>query len=173
VDAGVAADDLVGSSPDYNLRMAALKRDNGVLALEYDLWPMARANLEEAVQQRANDPRAHYYLGKLYSLTGRTADEKQQALAHIQNAIRLDGQRRSFPDPLLEHALHLIARNDPASNGELRDALKKYVEVYQSEHAGNLPPNMYVIYDYLLMAGEESWYVPPVSVILPAASRKP
>ncbi|MGH9556100.1 MAG: hypothetical protein ACRD2Y_09800, partial [Terriglobales bacterium] len=27
------------------------------------------------------------------------------------------------------------------------------------------PPNMHIIYDYFLLAGDTSWYVPPVSVI--------
>ena len=53
--------------------MAALKRDNGIIAIDYDLFAMARDNLEEAVNLRSNDPRAQLYLGKVISLTARTA----------------------------------------------------------------------------------------------------
>lgn len=166
----------VSSSPDFSGQMAALKRDNGVLALDYDLLPMARQNLEEAAQLRPNDPRAQYYLGKAYALIGRTAEDKQKALTSLQNAIRVD-TRGSLPGPHLEYALNRMAQSDPGLTGEVREALKKYVTVYQREHAGALPPNMYIIYDYLLMAGEDSWYVPPAAVIAaadgPAGPRRP
>src|SRR5207249_4226783 len=64
---------LVGSSPNFSLLMAALKRDNGALALDYDLFEMAKSNLEQAEAIRSSDPMTQYYLGKVFRLTARTA----------------------------------------------------------------------------------------------------
>ncbi len=33
--------------------------------------------------------------------------------------------------------------------------------LYQREHGGQLPSNMPIVYDYLLLAGENNWFVPP------------
>ena len=167
IDQALTKGGLVGSSPEFAVLMAALKRDNGIVALDYDFLPMAKDNLEEAAKLRSNDPRAHYYLGKLYAQTGRSAEEKQLAVTHLQNAIRYDAERGSFPDPHLEYALSLIAQNNPASQPEIRESLKRYVGLYQRQHRGEVPQNMHIIYDYLLMAGESAWYAPPVSVIAP------
>ncbi|MFQ5927917.1 MAG: M48 family metalloprotease [Terriglobia bacterium] len=156
---------LVGSTPEFALLMSALKRDNGVIALDYDLFAMAKDNLEEAGNLRSNDPRVHYYLGRLVSLTGRTAEERQQAVQHFLTAIRYDAERGSYPEPHLQHALHLIAENNPANQEEVQRELKSYVTLYQRAHGGQLPPNMHIIYDYFLLAGDASWYVPPVSVV--------
>ena len=52
---------LTGSSGDFSLIMAALKRDNGIIAFNYDLFAIARENLEEAVNLRSNDARAQLY----------------------------------------------------------------------------------------------------------------
>ena len=47
----------------------------------------------------------------------------------------------------------------------IKKELKTYVVLYQRQHAGALPNNMYIIYDYFLLAGDKSWYVPPAGVI--------
>ena len=165
IDATAAKGGLTATSADFALQMAALKRDNGVVAMDYDLMPMAKENLMDAERIRGKDPRVQYYLGRLYSISGKTAEDRQQALTHLQNAIRYDGDRGSFPEPHLQYALHLIAQNDPAAQKDIQDSLKQYVSLYQREHAGQLPGNMHIIYDYLQMAGDESYYASPVSVI--------
>ena len=43
---------LTSSGPEFQLLMSALKRDNGVIALDYDLYDMARADLDDAVKLR-------------------------------------------------------------------------------------------------------------------------
>ena len=156
---------LVGSGPEFQLLMSALKRDNGVIALDYDLFAMARDNLEDAVKLRSNDPRAHYYLGKVIAATGRTPDDTQQASAEFLQAIQYDADRGSYPEPHLEEALHQISQNDPSLQEHIKKELKTYVALYQRQHAGQVPPNMYIIYDYLLLIGDKSWYVPPAAVI--------
>ncbi len=158
----VVQEGAVGSTPNFSLLMAALKRDNGVAALEYDLFPMAKDNLEDALNIRSNDPRAHYYLGKVLALTGRDAAEKQQAVNHFLKAIQYDVDRGSYPEPHLQKALFLIDQNSPANQEEIQSELKTYVTLYQREHAGALPSNMHIIYDYFLLSGENRFYVPPV-----------
>jgi len=156
---------LTGSGPEFQLLMAALKRDNGVIAIDYDLYAVARDNLEEAVKLRSNDPRAHYYLGKVIAASGRTPEDTQAALNEFLEAIQYDAERGAYPEPHLEQALHQISQNDPGLQDQIKKELKTYVALYQRQHTGQLPPNMYIIYDYLLLIGDKSWYVPPAAVV--------
>ena len=154
---------LTGSSSNFSLLMAALKRDNGIAALDYDLFPMAKENLEDAISIRSNDPRAFYFLGKVEALTGRTAAEKQQAQSYFLKAIQYDAERGGYPEPHLQYALNLICENDPTQRDKILEELKSYVTLYQRQNGGQVPANMPIIYDYMLLSGENSWFVPPVA----------
>lgn len=165
IDASLGKGGLTGSTSEFNVLMAALKRDNGVIAMEYDLMPMAKENFMDAEKLRSNDPLVQLELGKLMALTGKTAEEKQEAVTHIQAAIRYDVGRGSLPESHLQYALQLIAANNPSSQKDIQESLKKYVTLYQREHAGAVPNNMHVIYDYFLMAGDGDWSATPASVI--------
>lgn len=154
---------LTGSSGNFSLIMAALKRDNGIVAIDYDLFAIARDNLEDAVDLRSNDPRAQLYLGKAISLSARTPEDRQQAEDHFLKAIQYDGARGAYPDPHLEHALHLISENGDKT--EIKNEIEAYVALYQREHAGRLPGNMEILYDYLTLQGDTSWYMPPAEVV--------
>lgn len=156
---------LVGSGPEFALLMASLKRDNGVVALDYDLFGMARDNLEEAAKLRSNDSRVFYYLGQVTALTARTAEEKQSAVSYFTRAIQYDAERGAYPEPHLENALYLISQSNPALQDEIRRELKTYVALYQREHAGAVPANMHILYDYFQLTGDNSWYVPPATVV--------
>jgi outer membrane lipoprotein SlyB len=156
---------LTSSGPEYQLLMAALKRDNGVIALDYDLYDMARADLDDAVKLRSNDPRAHYYLGQVLVATGRTQEEKQAAMQEFLQAVQFDAERGAYAEPHLEEALFNLSQSDPSLQEQARKELKTYVALYQRQHAGSLPPNMYIIYDYFMLTGDKSWYVPPAGVI--------
>jgi Peptidase family M48 len=156
---------LVSSGPEFQLLMSALKRDNGVIALDYDLYDEARDDLDQAVKLRTNDPRAHYYLGQVIVATGRTQEEKQQAMGEFLQAVQYDAERGAYPEPHLEEALFQLSQNDPSLQDQARKQLKTYVALYQRQHAGQLPPNMYIIYDYFVLTGDKSWYVPPAGVI--------
>jgi hypothetical protein len=151
--------ELIGSSAEFEAVMAELKRDNGVRAYYYDMFMMSRTNLEESLRIRSNDPFAHYYYGKVLKLTARNATEKQRALGEFIKAAELD-KRRVISEPRLFRALALIDAKD-SSRGEIVANLKDYVDIYQREHGGVLPPNMDVIYDYLQEAGETTWAVHP------------
>ena len=155
---------LIGSSADFPLLMSGLKRDNGIIALDYDLFAMARDNLEEAVSLRSNDASAQFYLGRVISITARTDDDRREAENHIKRAISYDEARGAYPDPHLEHALDLIGSPNP-DNQEIRKELQSYVALYQREHEGAVPRNMAIIYDYFTLAGDNTWYVPPASVV--------
>lgn len=156
---------LVSSGPEFQLLMSALKRDNGVIALDYDLYDEARDDLDQAVKLRSNDPRAHYYLGQVMIATGRTPEEKQQAMGEFLQAIQYDADRGAYAEPHLEDALFQISQNDPGLQDQIKKELKTYVALYQRQHTGQLPSNMYIIYDYFLLIGDKSWYMPPASVI--------
>ena len=162
-EAKLKASGLTGSSGEFSLIMSALKRDNGIIAIDYDLFAMARDNLEEAVNLRSNDPRAQLYLGKVISLTARTPEDRQQAEDHFMKAIQYDGARGAYPDPHLEHALHLIGEN--GDKGEIKNEIEAYVALYQREHMGSLPNNMAILYDYLTLVGDTNWYAAPAAVV--------
>lgn len=153
---------LQTTSPNWSLLISEVKRDNGVLALEYDLFEEARQNLEDAVAVRSNDPRAHFYLGRVYKLTSRTAADDQKAMDHFMQAIRLDAGRSAFADPHLEHALALLKQNDHATLGEAQKEMKTYIEVFKLNNGGVLPHGMYVLYDYISLTGDDAWSDPPV-----------
>lgn len=162
-EAKLKAGGLTGSTGEFSLIMSALKRDNGIIAIDYDLFAMARDNLEEAVDLRSNDPRAQLYLGKVISLTARTPEDRQQAEEHFMKAIQYDGTRGAYPDPHLEHALHLIGEN--GDKGEIKNEIEAYVALYQREHMGTLPNNMAILYDYLTLVGDTNWYAAPAAVV--------
>jgi Zn-dependent protease with chaperone function len=162
-EAKMKAGGLTGSSGEFAVIMSSLKRDNGIIAIDYDLFAMARDNLEEAVELRSNDPRAQLYLGKVISLTARTPQDRTQAEEHFMKAIQYDGARGAYPDPHLEHALHLIGEN--GDKGEIKNEIEAYVALFQREHMGSLPNNMAILYDYLTLVGDTNWYAAPAAVV--------
>ena len=114
------------------------------------------------VDLRSNDPRAQLYLGKVISLTARTPQDRQEAEDHFLKAIQYDGTRGAYPDPHLEHALHLIGEN--GDKNEIKNEIEAYVALYQREHMGTLPNNMAILYDYLTLVGDTNWYAAPAAV---------
>jgi hypothetical protein len=165
IDAKLQQAGLTASSPNFSLLMSALKRDNGIIAMDYDLFAMAKDNLEEAANLRSNDSRVYYHLGRLTAITGRTPEDRQQAVLYFAKAMQYDADRGIYPEPHLENALHLIAQNDPATYEEVLRELKAYVALFQRENAGRLPNNMHILYDYAALVGDKEWYVPPAMVV--------
>jgi len=154
---------LQTTSPNFSLLMSEVKRDNGALALKYDLFDEARTNLEEAVSIRSTDPTTHYYLGEAYKRTARSDDESKKALDHFMQAIRLDGTRYAYYNPHLEHALTLINQNDPSVLPDAQKEIKTYIDLYKLNHGGETPPNMYILYDILTLTGDTNWSALPVT----------
>ena len=160
LQAKLDAGELIGTSAEFEAVMAGITRDNGIRAYYFDMFKMARENLEESLRIRSNDPYAHYYYGKVLKLTSRTSQEKLRALGEFAQAIQLD-KRRVIAEPYLYRALSMIDSKDASQTQEIVGALKDYVAIYQREHSGTLPPNMEVIYDYMQEAGEMSWTATP------------
>lgn len=160
IKAKLDAGELIGNSAEFEAVMAGISRDNGVRAYHFDMFKMARENLEESLRIRSNDPYAHYYYGKILKLTARTSQEKLRALGEFATAIQLD-KRRVIAEPYLYRALSMIDARDSGQMPEIVGALKEYVAIYQREHSGALPPNMEVIYDYMQEAGEVGWAATP------------
>src|SRR5262249_19618565 len=102
----------------------------------------------------------YFYYGKVLNLTARTRAEKSEAMNAFLKTIELD-QRGVLPGPWLHRALALMADRNPSQNREITDYLKRYVDVYQQEHSGDLPPNMDAIYAYLKDLGEDRWVARP------------
>lgn len=152
--------ELIGSSAEFETVMADLKRDNGVRAFYYDMFQMALINLSEALEIRSNDPYTHFYYGKVLNLTARGPAEKARAMKAFEKAIDLD-KRGTLSGPWLHRALALMADRNPSQNVEIIRYLKRYVDVYQQEHSGALPPNMDAIYAYLKDLGDHQWVARP------------
>jgi Peptidase family M48 len=152
---------LIGSGSTFPVLLSAAKRDNGILAVQYDLFAMARQNLEDALEQRSNDPAVHFYLSKVMTLTAKTPEERRAAVTHISDAIRLDATRGSIPDLHLEYAVSLLNQDNSSNKDQVIGELKTYVALYQRDNAGRLPGNMSAIFDYFNLEGESAWYLPP------------
>lgn len=148
------------NSPDFGPMISSVKRDNGILAMDYDLFAVAKRNLQGAVSERPDDPYANFYLAKLERLTARTPDERQDALNHLTTALRLDADRGAIPSAHLEYAVALIEAEDSSNHDQISSELKTYVTLSERDHGG-LPSNMPLIYDYLTASGDGRWYLPP------------
>jgi hypothetical protein len=153
------AGELIGSSAEFQSVMAAIRRDNGIRAFYYDMFNMARENLEESLRIRSNDPFAHYYYGAVLKLTARTLGEKQRALNEFALAVQYD-RRKVLAEPYLHRALAMIDSRE-SHTSEIIENLKEYVTLYQRQNAGALPASMDLIYDYMQDAGETSWTAIP------------
>lgn len=159
---------LQTGSPNFALLMAEVKRDNGALALEYDLFDEARQNLEEAIALRSSDPTAHLYLGRAYKLTARNPDDEKRAVDQFLLSIHLDTGRNAYALPHLEHALALLKSNDPTHLPEAQREIKTYIELYKLNYGGRVPDNMPILYDYLSLTGDENWAQQPVTNVAQA-----
>ena len=150
---------FAGNGRDFMPMLAMSKRDNGILAMDFDLFAVARKNLQDALGQRPNDPQAHFYLAKLERETARTPEERQEAMTHLTNALNLDSERGAIPAAHLEYAVSLMEQDTPGDAGQITNELKAYVALYDRDRQ-QLPGNMPAVYDYLNDAGDAKWYLP-------------
>lgn len=159
----LAAAQLLGTSPDYQLMMAELKRDNGIMALYFDMFDMAKKNLSQAVSLRTDDARARFYYGQVLKLVARTDAERDAARTELANAVKLDANRHFIPEAELQQALLLIDKPDSASQQAAAQSIKDYITSYQDarveawKYGATLPSNMEILYDYLRLLGDTHW----------------
>lgn len=151
------------SSPRFSQLMSELKRDNGILALERDLFAIARTNLEEAAAVRTDDSLTMYGLGMLYRTVGRSEEDVARAAAYLKSAMEFDEVRHRFPEAHLQYAVELLSREDPQRYPEIQKELRTFVVLHQRKHGGTLPREMPFVYDYLDLTGDRSWIAYRVS----------
>lgn len=175
----VAAGGLKGTSPDFSMVLSELKRDNGILALYYDMFALAKSNLEHAIALRPDDPAAHYYYGKVLKLVGRTPEDMERADQEFQLAEKYD-LRGSYYGAYLYRALHLMnlkaqsrlqgAGADDSRDEEIVNALQNYITAHARSVAEErfwntfLPANLDSMYDYLKQSGEIKWKLDPSDI---------
>lgn len=153
------------SSPRYSQLLSELKRDNGLLAFERDLFVIARTNLEEAAAVRTDDPLTMYGLGVFYRTVGRTDEDAAKAAGYLKSAMEFDEVRHRFPEAYLQYAVELLSREDPQRYPEIQKALKTYVVLSQRNSGGGLPREMRFIYDYLDLTGDRNWIAYKVNYV--------
>jgi hypothetical protein len=149
----------VGSDPDFDILMAEVKRDNGILAFEYDMLDVARDNLEKAVAIKKNDPTALYFYARILKETAKTDEER--ALADNYFRLALDNDSRNLNYGASLHRAVAMLKPD-ATGAEKQQAvsmLKQYVENYylalmRDRESESYPPHLETIYDYMNRLGE-------------------
>lgn len=153
---------LTGNSPDYGLVMAGLKRDNGIEAYKFDMFQMARRNLQQAVSLRSDDVRATFYYGRVLRMVGRSKEEVDQAEQLLKTAVSLDQPRQNMPEVQLQKALLLMDKRDPASVQALKDYILEYQrkKVEDSILGGSVPANLDTLYDLMRIYGKEMRWEP-------------
>lgn len=162
---------IKGTSPDFNSIMSELKRDNGIEAFYFDMFQMAKTNLQQAVMLRSDDPLAAYYYGRVMKQVGRTKEDLDLAQLSLLKAINLD-TRREIPEVQLHRALLLMDSKDSNNQTEAVAALKLYITAYERKRArsisndGLLPSNVDVLYDYMRQLGDKTWTAPDLAEIL-------
>lgn len=180
---GMKSNRIKGISPEFNLIMSELKRDNGIEAFYFDMLQMAKKNLEQSVMMRSDEPLATYYYARVLKQVGRTKEELDLAQQSLMKAINLD-TRQEIPEIQLHRALMLMDSKD--SNPEAIAALKNYITTYERKRATTLanqpyvPPNLDVLYGYMRLLGDKTWTAPnqaelqkpgtDVSVVTPATA---
>lgn len=154
---------LTGSSPDYGLVMASLKRDNGIEAYRFDMFQMAQRNLQQAVALRSDDVRATFYYGRVLRLVGRSKEEMDMAEQYIKTAVSQDQSRQNLPEVQMQKALLLMDKKDPAAAQAIKDYVLEYQRkrVEDIELKGTVPANLDTLYDLMRIFGKEMKWEPP------------
>ncbi|PWU03820.1 MAG: hypothetical protein C5B51_18020 [Terriglobia bacterium] len=163
-DPGFAKKQWITSDPDFDLLLAEVQRDNGVLAYEYDMLQMARDNLGKSVKVKDKDPTALYFYGKILQLTAKTDAERSDAQKYFRLAADNDRRNQNF-GAYLHRATALL--NPQATETDKQQAvafLKQYLDDYyrsriQERETVNYPPHLETIYDYLGRLGEYNYVV--------------
>ncbi len=154
------AGELIAGEPEFSNVMALIKRDNGIRAFQFDMFQMARTNLEDSIANRSSDPSAYYYYGKVLKQTARNATEISRALENLSQAVALD-QRQTIAEPYLYRAMLRLSERNPNEINSIINDLKTYVTIYQRENAGALPSNMEFIYDFMQDMGATTYRATP------------
>ncbi len=165
------ASKVKGMTPEFNLIMSELKRDNGIKAFYFDMFQMAKLNLQQAITMRSDDPLAAYYYGRVMKQVGRTKDDLELAEQSLLKAVSLD-TRHEIPEVQLHRALMLMDSKDSANHAEAIVALKTYITDYERKRSTDtssdtfLPSNVDVLYGYMRLLGDKTWTAPNLAELL-------
>jgi predicted Zn-dependent protease len=171
----IKSNKVKGTSPEFNLIMSELKRDNGIEAFYFDMFQMAKMNLQQSVTLRSDDPLAAYYYGRVMKQVGRTKEELDLAQQSLLKAVSLD-TRHEIPEVQLHRALLLMDSKDNTNQTEAVAALKLYITAYERKRASSiandrfLPPNVDVLYSYMRVLGDKTWTAPDLAEIMKSGS---
>ena len=116
--------------------VASVRRDNGILAMDYDLFAVAKRNLESAVSQRPDDASAHFYLAKLERLTARTPGERQDAISHLTMLSSSIPTAAPFRQLIMEYAVALIEEGDPANKDQIYRRIEGLCGAFRARSRG-------------------------------------
>lgn len=149
----------VGSDPDFDILMAEVKRDNGILAFQYDMLEMAKSNLEKAVAIKTTDPTALYFYARILKETAKTDDERHMADKYFRLAAENDYRNLNYGAGLHRAVSLLTPDATGAEKQEGVSLLKKYLENYylaaiRDKDSEFYPPHLETIYDYMSRLGE-------------------
>jgi predicted Zn-dependent protease len=175
-DPAFAKKQWITSDPDFDMLLAEVQRDNGVLAYEYDMLQMARDNLGKAVKVKDKDPTALYFYAKIVQLTAKTDAERSEAQRYFRLAGENDGRNQNFGTSLHRAAALLNPQATEAEKQQAVAFLKQYLDDYyrsktQEKETVNYPPHLETIYDYLGRLGEYNYVVDGSKVKLTYASQ--
>jgi len=153
------------SDPDFDILLAEVKRDNGILAYLHDMLDTARDNLAKAVSIQSKDPTALYFYAKVLQETAKTDDDRKTALQYYRLAAENDHRHENY-GANLHKAVALLRPDATGAEKQMAvDLLKKYLaEYYLSslearEAKNDFPPHLETVYDYLSRLGEYNWVV--------------
>jgi predicted Zn-dependent protease len=152
---------LTGDSAEFRNLMAELKRDNGIMAYYHDMFDLSRNNLRDALAVRDNDPAAHYFFGKVMSLTGRTPAELKEAGTSFQKAASLDYRNQNY-GAFIHAAMSMVGEKRSGNEKEITGALDTYVTnhakwMIESGQLRMFPPNLDTVYEYMRLYGDKGW----------------
>jgi predicted Zn-dependent protease len=162
---GNLAPNSMTSDPDFDILLAEVKRDNGILAYLHDMLDTARDNLAKAVSIQSKDPTALYFYAKVLQETAKTDDDRKTALQYYRLAAENDHRHENY-GANLHKAVALLRPDATGAEKQMAiDLLKKYLaEYYLSslearEAKQDFPPHLETVYDYLSRLGEYNWVV--------------
>jgi len=147
------------SDPDFDILMAEVKRDNGVLAFEYDMLDMAKDNLSKAAAIKKNDPTTLYFYARILMETARTPEQRDEANRFFRLAAENDSRNLNYGSQLHRAVALLKPDATTAEKQEAVGLLKTYLEDYylssvQDSERASYPPHLETIYDFLSRLGE-------------------
>jgi len=156
---------VMSSDPEFDILLAEVKRDNGILAYEYDMLDTARENLGKAVAVKTNDPTALYFYAKILQETAKTEADRGRALQYFRLAADNDHRHENY-GANLHKAVALLKPDATSAEKQIAvSLLKKYLAEYYlsslqaSESSSHFPPHLETIYDFMSRLGEYNYVV--------------